>query len=150
MRSPNQPTEALKVAIDLGDLDLCRRIVETDPAVNLEDDLWPGLTPLLYSLHTGQTAIGEYFVSTNASTAGTAGESLTTRGYDAFHYAAGFGFPGVLRALLEKDVKTVLSDYTPVHPIHLAVANGHAMCVSLLIDAAGNGDLVPSCLTTDD
>lgn len=119
----------MKVAIDLGDLELCKRLVESGADLICGFVWCMGCTHLLYSLHVGQVAIAEYLVSQGASIAGSTCEIWPTRGFTPFHYAAALGSTELLRLLLEKAPSEIYVSRDPVHPIHLAVLNDAAECV---------------------
>lgn len=109
------------MAIDIGDIELCTRIVEsgTDLEAGIEGCL--GCTPLLYSLHKGQGSISRYLVSQGSSIKGITCAMWETRGFTALHYAAAYGDVQLLRMLLEKGPSEVFLNHDPIHPIHLAI-----------------------------
>ena len=127
------------MAIDIGDIDLCTRIVEsgTDLGAGIEGCL--GCTPLLYSLHRGQYDISKYLVAEGATTTGSTCDMWDTEGYTAFHYAAACGEAELLQLLLERNLTEVFLDHHPIHPIHLAVLQQSADCVSLILDHVSRG-----------
>ena len=140
------------MAIDIGDMILCTRIVAsgTDLGAGIEGCL--GCTPLLYSLHKGQYAIAIYLVSKGATTAGNTCNMWKTRGYTALHYAAASGEVELLRLLLERGPCRVFLDQDPIHPIHLAVLYDKAECVRLILDHISQGtnfDSIVSLNCTD-
>ena len=56
------------------------------------------------------------------------------RGYTAFHFAAmGDKFAGVLDLLLERS-SALSCIWSPVHPVHIAIANGNHQALSKLLD----------------
>ena len=137
-------SDALKVAIDIGDIELCVRIVESGTDLNSGIEGCPGCRPLLYSLHHGELAIAEYLVSQGASIAGSTCEAWKTRGFSAFHYAAAQGSVELLRLLLEKAPSEIHASHDPIHPIHLAVLNGNTECVELMVDHVRQGMKIDS------
>lgn len=128
----------MKVAIKLGDLELCTRLVESGTDLTSGFDQCTGCTPLLYSLHNGKQAIAEYLVSHGASIAGNSCELRPTRGFTVFHYAAVWN-ANLLGLLLEKAPSEIYAIQDPIHPIHLAVLNGNAECVELMLDHTSQG-----------
>ena len=137
-RTSHDTSEALTIAIDLGDLQLCTRLVEGGTNLDTGLECCMGCTPLLYALPCGQDAIAEYLVSKGASIAGNACELRSTRGFTVFHYAA-IWYPELLRLLLEKAPTEIYVIYDPIHPIHLAVFRGDTDCLKLILDHASRG-----------
>ena len=127
------------MAITLGDLQLCTRLVECGTDLNSGYRVCEGCTPLLYSLHRRQPAIAEYLISQGASIVGSTCEALPTRGFTAFHYAAVDGCIELLRLLLEKSPSELYLSNDPIHPIHYAVLNNNVECVKLMLDHASHG-----------
>ena len=125
--------------MDIGDLELCTRVVESGANLGSGFGCCTGCTPLLYSLHKGQLTIAEYLVSQGASTASSTCELWSSRGFNAFHYAAVSGSVNLLRLLLEKAPSEIYISHDPIHPIHLAVLGCHAECVQLMIDHVNQG-----------
>ena len=98
-----------------------------------------GCTPLLYTLHCHShkaEEIAVYLVSQGASIRGNSCKKVANKDYSAFHYAASLGFVNLLRLLLEKDLEGLSQYSIPFHPIHLAIANGHTVCVQIVLDYA--------------
>lgn len=136
-------SEALKMAIELGDMEFCQALVEE--GVNT-DSGFPdraGDTPVLCALGLGQLGLAEYLIANGASVAGAAGDRSYCRGYTPFHYAASAGNLQILRLLFEKAPREMLRSCQSVHPIHLAIASGHAACVDLIIDHSRRGMPTP-------
>lgn len=129
----------MKIAIDIGDLELCTRLVENGIDLVSGFGGCPGCTPLLYSLRKQQHAISEYLVSQGASTAGSTCEDFSSRGFTVFHYAAVLGSVELLRLLLEKAPSDLHTSHDPIHPLHLAVLEDEAECVKLMLDHASQG-----------
>lgn len=134
-------SEALKVAIDLGDIILCTRLVQEGVDLNSGIDACKGCTALLYSLYNGQYAISKYLISEGATTAGSTCDMVKTKGYNAFHYAAAYGQTELLQLLLEKSPNEIHLDHNPVHPIHLAILQGNPDSVSLILDHISQGTI---------
>ena len=114
------------MAIDLGDSELCTRLVEGGADLKSGFGGCMGCTPLLYSFHKGQFAIAEYLISQGASIAGRVCEDWSTRGFSVFHYATGNGYVGLLRLLLEKFPSEIFLIKDPIHPIHYAILSDNA------------------------
>ncbi|KAL8943110.1 MAG: hypothetical protein Q9211_001098 [Gyalolechia sp. 1 TL-2023] len=142
-KKPPHWSEALRVAIDLADTDLCRRVIEDGANLSLGFDQCQGCAPLLYALgdstRTGaQLEIVELLAREGPSVKGaTCNLKVRTRGFTALHYAAGFGYFHLLQILLDKDPMMILELCTSVHPFHLAVLEGHYDCVELIVTHYG-------------
>ena len=132
-------SQALKVAIDLGDMQLCTRLVQNGIDLGAAIEGCSGCTPLLYSLHKERYAISKYLVSEGAIIAGSTCKLWASEGYTAFHYAAASGEAELLRSLLEKDPCEIFLDCDPIHPIHLAVLQNKANCVKCILDHVSQG-----------
>ena len=130
-------SRALKIAIDFDNLDLCQRAIHDGADINHGYCFCREETPLLYSLHKMRPTVAEYLVLQGASTKGHSCERWETRGYSVFHHAASMDSSRVLKALLEKKAQEFMDLDNDIHPVHLAVANGHVECVKLMIDFAG-------------
>ncbi len=129
----------LKIAIQSRDLNLCRRVVQDGADMDAGYEECMECTPLLYTLHYHRDKAEEiavYLVSQGASVRGNSCDKVKDKGYSAFHYAASLGFVDLLRLLLEKDIEGLSQYSIPFHPIHLAIANGHAVCVQMILDHA--------------
>lgn len=98
-----------------------------------------GCTPLLYSLRKGQHALSRYLVLKGASTAGSACEFCSTRGFTAFHYAAFSGLVELLRLLLKKAPSEIYVNRDPIHSLHYAVLENNTECVKLMLEHASQG-----------
>ena len=129
----------MKVAIDVGDINFCARLVQEGVDLESRIEACKGCTALLYSLHNRQYAISEYLVSEGATTAGSTCDMGETKGYTALHYAAAYGQSELLRLLLEKSPNEIYLNHDPVHPIHLAVLQDNADCVNLILDHISQG-----------
>ena len=127
------------MAIELGDLDLCRRAVEGGANTDLGYEVCQWCTPLLYLLQRakGQATslkIAEYLILQGAIVAGSTCGLSVFKGYTAFHYAATLNDVRLLRVLLERYPVDILMANASLHPIHLAVASGKFECVKLIIE----------------
>ena len=136
---PNGRFEALKLAIDTGDLELCTRIIQSGTDLEAGFEGCSRCTPLLYSLHKGQYSISIYLVSQGCSLKGSTCGVWGTRGFTALHYAAANGYVELLRLLLEKSQSEVFLNHDPIHPIHLAVLGDSAECVISILDHVKQG-----------
>ena len=139
MERNESASEPLKLAIELGDVELCQALMEEGVNTDSGFSDFGGDTPVLYAFAHGQFEIAEYLISNGASIAGAEGDMSICRGYTPFHYAAAAGKVQILRILFEKAPQGILRCCQPVHPIHLAIANGHAECVELIINHARGG-----------
>ena len=135
-------SQALGLAIQLGDVQLCERLIEEGADLNLGMKDCLGCTPVLYALHHGRPAIAERLIKRGASISGATCENRKTQGFTALHYAARGGYTELLQLLLARSTKSdVFHLQSPVHPIHLAVASGNIRCLELLLDPGdGPGD----------
>lgn len=132
----------MKAVIDIGDIKLCTRIIQSGTDLGAGIKECSGCTPLLYSLHKGQYAIAKYLISQGATTAGRTCDMWATNGYTAFHYAAHCDDAELLRLLLERSASENFIDRRPIHPmhpIHIATLRGNADCVKLLLDHNSEG-----------
>ena len=127
------------MAIDIGDLKLCTRIIQSGTDLEAGIEGCSGCTPLLYSLHRGQYSIARYLASQGCSTKGNTCGMWCTRGFTAFHYAAAYGDVELLRLLLEKSASEVLLNHDPIHPIHVAVLRNNVDCVKVILDHVSQG-----------
>ena len=137
MERNQSASESLRLAIELGDMKLCQALVEEGVNTDSGFPNFGGDTAVLYAFARGQFEIAENLISNGASIAGSGG-------YTPFHYAASAGKAQILRMLFEKAPQGILRCCQPVHPIHLAVASGHAECVELIISHAREGMAAPS------
>ena len=127
------------MAIDAGDMDLCKRLVESKADLDSGFAFCLGCTPLLYSLIRGQQEIAEFLVSHGASITGQTCRYYSSRGYTPLHYAASHGYLGLLKCLLNRGALELIDRRGPVHPIHLAAANGQTKCVEMILDQSYHG-----------
>ena len=127
------------MAIDIGDIDLCTRLVQSGIDLGAGIEGCSGCTPLLYSLHTGQCSISKYLISRGCSIKGSTCGMWGTKGFTALHYAAAYGDVELLRLLLEKSPSEVLLNHDPIHPIHLAILQNNADCVKFVLDHVSQG-----------
>ena len=127
------------MAIDIGDIELCKRIIESGTDLEAGIEGCSGCTPLLYSLHKDQCSISRYLVSQGCSTRGSTCEMWGTRGFTALHYAAAYGDVELLVLLLEKSPSEVFLNLDPIHPIHLAILQNNDDCVKYILDHVSQG-----------
>ena len=132
-------SQSLRIGIDLGNADICRRIIQE--GVNL-DAGYPdcdGCTALLYCLYREEPEIAEHIALQGASPVGKVCGHYNSYGASVFHLAASLNYSGLLKILLELQSSQYRSLKHPVHPLHLAVQSGAAECVELMIAHANNG-----------
>lgn len=127
------------MAIEAGNLHRCQRLVQGGADINLGYASCAGCSPLLYALHGGRFEIAHYLVVQGASVTGVTCNLWSTQGYTAFHYAASCGQVMLLKVLLEKASKVISQFETDVHPIHVAIANGHLDCFEAIMDYSRKG-----------
>ena len=135
-------SKALKVAIDAGDMELCRRLVKDGVDLESSFTFCLGCTPLLYSLIADQPEIAEFLASHGASITRQTCLKWGSRGYTPLHYAARRGYLLLLRCLLNRGALELIDMRSPVHPIHLAAANRHTKCVEMILDQSYHGTLL--------
>ena len=133
----------LKLAIELGDTELCQNVVKESVGIgNRNLDCGGvdcgGVTPVNHALVLGQLEIAECLILKGASVA-EPGDTSCLRRWTPFHHAALQGHVQILRVLFGKAPQEILHCCQPLHPIHLAIANGHTKCVQLIIDHARKG-----------
>lgn len=134
----------LKVAIDMGDLEFCQRLIDEETCLSTGFDECDGCRPLLYLLYQSpldedRIKMAELMALSGASIKGTTCAKLLEenngyRDYTVLHYAALFAYPGLLRNLLEKNSSSIFQLQTSIHPLHLAVFSAHLECVQLILD----------------
>lgn len=141
-RSPLKASEPLKLAITIGDYELCRSLVEEKENIHASFPDCSGCTPLLYALHLGRSDIAKYLLSQGATIIGKICQGFKTHGYTAFHYAAVRGDVEFMRELLDSKQDDISQHCHPIHPLHLAVLNNRIGCVKLLLEnASGKASL---------
>ena len=131
-------SQPLKTAIDLGNVEICRRIIQE--GVNL-DAGYPdcdGCTALLYCLYRKEPEIAEHIALQGASPVGKVCGHYNPYGDSAFHMAASLNYSGLLKILLELQSSQYRNLKHPEHPLHLAVQSEAAECVELMIAHANN------------
>ncbi len=139
------------MAIDAGDMELCKRLIESGENLESGFSFCLGCTPLLYSLIMNKPELAEILVSHGASITGQTCRYYSSRGYTPLHYAAGGGYLGLLKCLLKRGALKLVDMQSPVHPIHLAAANGHTECVEIILDQSYHGMPIsrPNCKRTN-
>ena len=131
------------MAIDINDMELCKRLVENGADLKSGFKFCLGCTPLLYSLVKDRPEIADFLVSHGASITGQTCQKWRSRGYTPLHYAACDGNLGLLECLLNRGALELIDVGSPVHPIHLAAANGHTECVEKILDRSYHGMPLP-------
>lgn len=138
----NGRSEALKVAIDIGSIELSTRIIRNGTNLVAGIDGCSRCTPLLYSLHKRQYAMAKHLISQGATTVGSTCDMWATHGYTAFHYAADRRDAELLQFLLQRSPSENHLERRPIHPmhpIHIAILRRNAECVKLLLDHNSEG-----------
>lgn len=136
---PGRASEPLRVAIKLGDLCMCKRIVQQGVDLDAGYQDCNGCTPLLYSLGLGQLAIAEYLALEGAAPTSKICHHINPLGHSAFHLAARFNHLELFRILLERHPNQYLHLTDPLHPFHVAIVSQAIECVSLMISQTGKG-----------
>ncbi|KAL8835784.1 MAG: hypothetical protein Q9170_003178 [Blastenia crenularia] len=134
-----EKSRALKVAIDIADVALCKEIIEDGVDLSIGFAEGQGYRPLLYILRISPlkrpaVEIAEFLASRAASIEGSICDASPVRGYTVIHFAAAFNYFSLLQILLDKHPMAILELKTHVHPIHLATQHGNIDCAKLLID----------------
>ena len=132
-------SEPLKTAITIGNLCMCKEIVQQGVNLNAQYQDCNGCTTLLYSLRQYQPAIAEYLALEGAAPAGKICHHFNPWGYSVFHLVASFNYFKLLRILLERHPNQYLHLTDPMHPFHLAIISGATECVSSMISHVGKG-----------
>ena len=141
-RNSLKASEPLKLAITIGDYELCRKLIEEEENIHAGFYYCSGCTPLLYALHLGRSDIAKCLLSHGATITGKTCQGYKSRGYTAFHYAAVYGEVEFMRELLDSKQDHISQHCRPIHPIHLAVLNNSIGCVNLLLEnASGRASL---------
>ena len=125
------PFEQIRLAIEMGDVELCRGLLEE--ASNNDNDFLDYQCDTRYAV-SEQEKVGEHMQITYA------GKKGKGKGYTLFHYTASIGNVEVLKILFEKAPRDILRCCQPIHLIHLAITGGHGSCVDLIIDEARRGN----------
>ena len=127
---------ALRVAIERGDLDFCKGIVQGGADLEGGYQGCHGCSHLQYSLHCRQAAIAEYPAPNGASPAGVVCSPINPSGYSAFHYAAELNYVKLLHILLDHHTDQYHNLVYPVHPFHLATVGKALGSVNPLLEEA--------------
>ena len=125
------PFEQIRLAIKMGDVELCRGLLEE--ASNNDNGF------LDYQCDT-HFAFGEQNIVEEHMQITYAGKGENFKGYTLFHYTASIGNVEILKMLFEKAPREILRCCQPIHPIHLAITGGHGSCVDLMINEARRGN----------
>ena len=138
-KSP-RASEALKVAIKVGDKKLCKRLIENGADLESGFKFCLGCPPLLYSLILDRLEIAKFLVRQGVSiTTRQTCRKHKSRGYTPLHYAARYGSLSLLKCLLNRGALELVDIRSPVHPIHLAAAYGYTKCVEMILDRSHHG-----------
>ena len=132
-------SEPLKVAIKLGDLPMCVRIVQQGVDLDAGYRNCNGCTPLLYSLRLGKPAIAEYLALEGAAPTGQTCHYFNPLGLSVFHLAASLDYLELLRILLDRHLNRYLHLTDLIHPFHVAIVSEATECVALMINYLGKG-----------
>lgn len=127
----------LQDAIDLADIELCRRLIDEGASLSIGFD-GCGCSPLLYlllqsPLGKDKIEIAEFLVLQGASIEGVAGHRWPANWYTVFHFAAEFGYTRLLQILLDKYPSSLFELEIIIHPLHIAVLSRHYECVQLIV-----------------
>jgi len=136
-QTPRRASEPLKVAIAVGDLCMCKRVVQQGVDLDAGYQNCNGCTPLLYSLQLEQPVIAEYLALEGAAPAGKICPDFNPSGFSVFHLAAMRNHFELLRILLERHPNQYLHLTDAIHPFHLAIVYQATECASLMISHIG-------------
>ena len=136
-------SQPLRAAIELGNLEICRRIIQEGVDLDAGYPDCNGCTALLYCLHRQKPKIAEYIAIQGASPVGKVCGHCNPDGLSGFHLAASLNYSGLLKILLELQSSQYRNLKHSAHPLHSAVMNQAAECVALIIDHAENGKTPP-------
>ena len=97
LRAKRRGSEALKVAIELADIEFCKQVIEDGAELSQGFSACHGSMPLLYALRQSpidgvRLEIAEFLALQGASIEGSTCGLWKTIGYTVFHYAACFGY----------------------------------------------------------
>ena len=134
--SASQP---LRAAIDIGNLEICWRIIQEGVDLDAGYPDCDGCTALLYCLHRREQKIAENIALQGASPVGKVCRHYNPNGLSVFHIAASQGYSGLLKILLELQSSQYRKLQHSAHPLHFAVQNKAAECVELIVGHAENG-----------
>jgi len=136
-------TQSLSIAIDLDDLLLCKRSVESGADLNKPHASCKCCKPVIIALRDRKFEIASYLIGMGASTTGQVCDTSKYRGYSAVHLACRDKFETQLLVLLLKnDLKAgSLSFQGPVNPIHVAAARNNIPGLKILLQHAQINDL---------
>ena len=132
-------SQPLRRAIDLGNIDICRRIIHQGVVLDAGYPDCDGCTALLYCLHRKKPEIAEHIAHQGASPVGKVCGHYNPRGDSVFHLAASLNYSGLLKILLELHSDEYWNLNHPAHPLHFAVQSQATDCVELMIIHAEKG-----------
>ena len=132
------------MAIERGDLDLCKGIVQGGADLEAGYQGCHGRSHLLYSLYCRQAAIAEYLALSGASPTGVICSHVNPSGFSAFHYAAEYNYVELLRILLRHHTDQYHNLGHPIHPLHLATVGKALESIKLLLNEAKESKFLPN------
>ena len=129
--------QTLEKLVKDDEVELLEALVDNGHDVNLP--LTCGCTPLLFALHKKRYDVAKCLLKLGASRSGMACEASGRANFTAYHFAAEERERfAVLKALLQDVPKCELSLATsPVHPLHVAVANRNMKAVRHILNRYG-------------
>lgn len=131
-KSPDEPGEALHLAVRAGHLGDVTRLIAAGTPVDVRDAL--GSTPLLDASWTGETEIAKFLIEHGADVNAHHSESGST----PLQYAVLTGRIEMTKLLLQAHA-SVSSEYRDGQSLlHVAAARGYGAIIDLLVHAGGN------------
>ncbi|TVY36887.1 Vegetative incompatibility protein [Lachnellula occidentalis] len=142
-QSSTMATRSLSLAIDLNNIELCKKGVEGGADINSPHAGCKCCKPVIIALRDRKFEIASYLIEMGASTTGQVCDTSTYRGYSAVHLACrNESETQLLIVLLKKDLEAgSLSFQSPLNPIHLAVARNNIPGLKILLQHARINDL---------
>ena len=123
-----QALQALKLGIELDDLDICKNSITEGASLESHLPGSNGHTPLSYCVEMIRPEIAEFLVLKGVS------HVTISQEYTLFHFAARGGDWRLLKVLLEKHPLELLQNVGPLHPIHVAILASAPECVKLMLN----------------
>ncbi|TVY37053.1 Serine/threonine-protein phosphatase 6 regulatory ankyrin repeat subunit B [Lachnellula subtilissima] len=142
-KSSTMATQSLSIAIDLDDLLLCKRSVESGADLNKPHASCKCCKPVIIALRDRKFEIASYLVKKGASTTGQVCDTSTYRGFSALHLASGEESEiQLLVFLLKNDLEAGSPSFqSPVTPVHVAAACNNIPGLKILLQHAQINDL---------
>jgi ankyrin repeat protein len=150
--SDSSMATGLALAIQLGDLALCKSVVSAGTTIPDSLSSCGDCNPILLALLYQRWEIAQYLITRGASTTGQLCSRWELRGYSAVHLASiQPSSSSLLRILLKKDLEAGnLSFQGPVNPVHVAVAHNNIAGLRVLLQHAEAQNWAQKAKTRDE